>query len=67
VNATVSVHDPEGHVRRILESTVELTFQGQETTIFRFKLEKDGSLVAGSLNRIHKPLRSAQLTPGATK
>jgi hypothetical protein len=65
VHATVSVHDPQDHVRRILESTAELKFQGQEITIFRFKLEKDGSLVAGSLNRIHKPLRSAQVSPGS--
>jgi hypothetical protein len=65
VHATVSVHDPQDHVRRILESTAELKFQGQEITIFRFKLEKDGTLVAGSLNRIHKPLRSAQVSPGS--
>jgi hypothetical protein len=65
VHATVSVHDPQDHVRRILESTAELKFQGQEITIFRFKLEKDGALVAGSLNRIHKPLRSAQVSQGS--
>ena len=52
---------------RILESDVEFTFQGHETTIFRFKLQKDGSLVAGSVNRIHKALRSAQVSPGVTK
>src|SRR5712672_3649976 len=32
VHATVSVHDPQDHVRRILESTAELKFQGQEIT-----------------------------------
>jgi hypothetical protein len=64
VHATVSVHDPQGQVRRVLESTAELKFQGQEITIFRFKLEMDGALVAGSLNRIHKPLRTAQASQG---
>jgi hypothetical protein len=67
VRATVSVHDPDGHVRRILESTVELVFQGQETTVFRFKLDEKGYLIAGSANRIHKQLRSAHFSRGMTK
>jgi hypothetical protein len=67
VHAMVSIHDPDGHVRRILESTVELAFQGQETTIFRFKLDEKGFLIPGSLNRIHKQLRSAHFSRGMTK
>jgi hypothetical protein len=67
VHAMVSVHDPDGHVRRILESTVELVFQGQETTIFRFKLDEKGYIIAGSTNRIHKQLRSAHFSRGMTK
>ncbi len=65
VHATVSVHDPQDHVRRILESTAELKFQGQESTIFRFRSSRrTASLVAGSLNRIHKPLRTPQVSQG---
>jgi len=64
VRATVSVHDPDGSVRKLLESNVELKFQGQESTIFRFKLDEKGNLVADSLNRIHKPLRTAQVSQG---
>ena len=59
VLATVSVHDPEGRVHKLLQSTIELDYVGQETTIFRFKLDEKGNLVAGSLNRIHKDLRAA--------
>jgi hypothetical protein len=64
VRATVSVHDPDGSVRKLLESTADLKFQGQESTIFRFKLDDKGNLVPGSLNRIHKPLRTAQVSQG---
>ena len=64
VRATVSVHDPDGDVRKILESTADLTFLGQESTIFRFKLDEKGSLVQGSLNRFHKSLRTAQASQG---
>ncbi len=59
VLATVSAHDPEGRVHKLLQSTVELEYVGQETTIFRFKLDDKGNLMAGSLNRIHKDLRAA--------
>jgi hypothetical protein len=64
VRATVSVHDPDGNVRKILESTADLTFLGQESTIFRFKLDEKGNLVQGSLNRFHKSLRTAQVSQG---
>jgi hypothetical protein len=67
VRATVSVHDAEGQVRKVLESTTDLTFQGQESTIFRFKLDDKGNLVSGSVNRFHKDLRSAHSSWGTTK
>ena len=59
VTAKVSVQGPDGAVRPILQSTVEMTFVGQETTIFRFVLDDQGAIVPGSANRIHKDLRSA--------
>jgi hypothetical protein len=53
------VRGPDGEVSNILRSQVELNFVGQETTVFRFKLDEQGHLVQGSLNRIHKDLRAA--------
>ncbi|MGE5203794.1 MAG: hypothetical protein ACM3O6_17180 [Acidobacteriota bacterium] len=61
VRATVSTSDVNGQTRRLLQSKIELAYVGQETTIFRFKLDESGGLVAGSLNRIHKGLRAAQM------
>ncbi len=59
VTAKVAVRGPDGEVSNLLRSVVELTYVGQETTIFRFKLDDKGHLVPGSLNRIHKELRAA--------
>lgn len=59
VTARVSVRGPDGEVRNLLRSEVKLDYVGQETTIFRFKLDDKGNLVAGSVNRLHKALRSA--------
>jgi hypothetical protein len=59
VTAKVSVQGLDGTVRAILQSTVEMTFVGQETTIFRFTLDDKFALVPGSTNRVHKPLRTA--------
>ena len=42
-----------------MRSDIELRSQGQEVTIFRFRLDAKGELVSGSLNRIHKDLRAA--------
>jgi hypothetical protein len=39
-------------------SNVELTFEGQETTAFRFRLDEKGEFVPDSMNRIRKSLRS---------
>ena len=59
VLAKVSVRGPAGEVTNILRSTVELNYVGQETTIFRFQLDDKGRLQQGTVNRIHKDLRSA--------
>lgn len=60
VSLRVSLQGEGGQVQQILQSNVELTYEGQELTVFRFKLDEKGGFVAGSLNRIHKDLRSAQ-------
>jgi hypothetical protein len=59
VTAKVQVRSSDGIVKNLLQSSVQLDHVGQETTIFRFQLDDKGHLVAGSLNRIHKDLRSA--------
>lgn len=59
VIAKVQVRGSDGIVKNLLQSAVQLDHVGQETTIFRFQLDDKGHLVPGSLNRIHKDLRSA--------
>jgi hypothetical protein len=55
----IALQAPNGEVKDMLKSTVELSHVGQETTIFRFRLDDKGELVPGSVNRLHKGLRSA--------
>jgi hypothetical protein len=59
VTAKVSVRGPDGEVTNVLRSVVQLDHVGQEMTIYRFQLDDKGHLVPGSLNRLHKGLRSA--------
>lgn len=63
----ISVHDKDGRTRSLLQSVIELDHVGEETTVFRFRLDDKGQLVAGSVNRIHKDLRSARYGHGAGK
>lgn len=44
--------------KRILSTKLELTHQGQETTVFRFSLDEAGKLVPGSVHDLPKALRS---------
>jgi hypothetical protein len=55
----VSHQDQQGRVQQVLQSNVELTFEGQETTVFRFRLDEKGEFIPDSVNRIHKTLRTA--------
>jgi hypothetical protein len=55
----VSLQNQQGQVRQALQTNVELTFEGQEATAFRFRLDEKGEFVADSMNRIHKNLRAA--------
>jgi hypothetical protein len=51
---------PQESSRQILASTVELTREGQELTVFRFRLDGSGDLVAGSVSTLQRPLREWQ-------
>lgn len=64
VSVRVSLQGENGSVQQALQSNVELQAEGQETTVFRFKLDDQGALVPGSMNRIHKDLRA---TAGRSK
>src|SRR5712691_8546494 len=55
----LALQNQQGQVRQALQSNVELTFEGQETTVFRFRLDERGEFIADSMNRIHKNLRAA--------
>jgi hypothetical protein len=55
VSSKADTGDP---ARQILMSKVELEREGQERTVFRFKLTERGTVVAGSVNSLQRPLRS---------
>jgi hypothetical protein len=44
--------------RQVLASKVLLVREGEETTVYRFRLSDAGALVAGSVHSLHKSLRS---------
>ena len=44
--------------KQILASKVELTREGQELTVFRFRLDEAGDLVPGSVHNLQRPLRN---------
>ena len=46
--------------RQILATSVQLSREGQELTVFRFRLDAAGALVPGSVTSLHKPLRDWQ-------
>lgn len=46
--------------RQIIALTGELSRQGEERTLVRFTLDKDGSIVPGSTNHVYYPLREAR-------
>jgi hypothetical protein len=60
VTTVISVKGPTAHTaKQILTSQVKLSHIGQEVTVFRFRLTKNGELEAGSVHGLPKPLRSA--------
>ncbi len=55
VKATV-----QDSAKQILAANVELVREGQELTVFRFRLDAAGALVPGSVTSLQKPLRDWQ-------
>jgi hypothetical protein len=51
--------DPTGAAKQLVAATVQLRKEGQELTALRFRLDRNGGLVAGSVNSLFKPLRVA--------
>jgi len=51
---------PAAPTKQILVSTVELKREGQELTVFRFRLDERGDLVPGSVHSLKRELRAAK-------
>ena len=59
VTVVTSVNRPkQEHTRQLLASKVELSREGEETTVYRFQLTKTGELVPGSVYSLFKELRT---------
>lgn len=48
----------EEPTRQILMTKIDLTREGEERTVFRFKLTEMGAIVPGSVNSLPRPLRT---------
>lgn len=65
VNVTVSVKkNATTRAVQILTSTVELNYQGQEITVFRFTLDENGDLDQSSISKLPVQLRGKYNAPG---
>jgi hypothetical protein len=51
-------NSPTERARQLLASKVELGYEGQELTIYRFRLSEAGELVPGSVHSLQRDLRS---------
>ncbi len=49
---------PKESARQLLASKIELVREGEELTVYRFRLSKDGSLVPGSVHSLQRNLRA---------
>ncbi|MDH3659388.1 MAG: hypothetical protein OEU92_05045 [Alphaproteobacteria bacterium] len=49
---------PSSTTRQLLASKIELVREGQEITVYRFKLESEGDLVPGSVHSLQRKLRA---------
>ena len=59
VTVVASVNRPkQKHTQQLLASKVELSREGEETTVYRFQLTKTGELVPGSVYSLFKELRT---------
>ncbi len=48
---------PDALTQQLLGTRVQLRYEGEELTALRFRLDKQGNLVQGSVNSLPKPLR----------
>ena len=68
VDVQVSVKSsPDARPIPISAETVHLRHVGEETTVVRFALDVNGSLVAGSLHQLPRPLRTSANGSGNTR
>jgi hypothetical protein len=59
VTVVTSVNRPkQEHTQQLLASKVELSREGEETTVYRFRLTEAGELVQGSVYSLFKELRT---------
>ena len=59
VTVVTSVNRPkDGHTQQLLASKVMLNHEGEETTVYRFRLTAAGDLVSGSVTNLFKELRT---------
>jgi hypothetical protein len=59
VTVVTSVNRPkDGHTQQLLASKVLLNREGEETTVYRFRLTAAGDLVSGSVTSLFKELRT---------
>ncbi len=59
VTVAVSVKGTnDSSTHRVLDTKLDLLREGQETTVFRFQLDEDGDLIAGSVHDLPRALRS---------
>lgn len=58
--------DPTESAKQILATKVDLVREGEERTVYRFRLGDDGRLIQGSVHGLHRPLRSwaTDMMPG---
>jgi len=49
---------PSSTTRQLLATKIELVREGQELTVYRFKLESEGNLVPGSVHSLQRKLRA---------
>jgi hypothetical protein len=60
VEISLNTGKPGKGMTPVATTSVMLTANGQEKTALRFRLDKDGKLVPGSMNNVFRQLRSAQ-------
>jgi hypothetical protein len=61
VKVVVSVRKLLGDTKQILQSSIVLTRQNQEETVYRFRLTGEGDLVPGSVSTLRYSLINRNL------